>query len=96
MKIDILTLFPNMFEGFLTESIIKRAIDSKKVEINLINFRDYTPLKNGQVDDTIYGGGAGMLIRCEPIFECIDKIKTKDSYIIMLTPSGKTFHPEGL
>lgn len=92
MKIDILTLFPNMFEGFLTESIIKRAIDSKKVEINLINFRDYTPLKNGQVDDTIYGGGAGMLIRCEPIFECIDKIKTKDSYIIMLTPSGKTFN----
>ena len=92
MKIDILTLFPNMFEGFLTESIIKRAIDSKKVEINLINFRDYTPLKNGQVDDTIYGGGAGMLIRCEPVFECIDKIKTKDSYIIMLTPSGKTFN----
>ena len=92
MKIDILTLFPNMFEGFLTESIIKRAIDSKKGEINLINFRDYTPLKNGQVDDTIYGGGAGMLIRCEPIFECIDKIKTKDSYIIMLTPSGKTFN----
>ena len=92
MKIDILTLFPNMFEGFLTESIIKRAIDSKKVEINLINFRDYTPLKNGQVDDTIYGGGAGMLIRCEPIFESIDKIKTKDSYIIMLTPSGKTFN----
>ncbi|MDD5865955.1 MAG: tRNA (guanosine(37)-N1)-methyltransferase TrmD [bacterium] len=92
MKIDVLTLFPNMFEGFLTESIIKRAIDSKKVEINLINFRDYTPLKNGQVDDTIYGGGAGMLIRCEPVFECIDKIKTKDSYIIMLTPSGKTFN----
>ena len=92
MKIDILTLFPNMFVGFLTESIIKRAIDSKKVVINLINFRDYTPLKNGQVDDTIYGGGAGMLIRCEPIFECIDKIKTKDSYIIMLTPSGKTFN----
>ena len=92
MKIDVLTLFPNMFDGFLTESIIKRAIDSKKVEINLINFRDYTPLKNGQVDDTIYGGGAGMLIRCEPVFECIDKIKTKDSYIIMLTPSGKTFN----
>ena len=92
MKIDVLTLFPNMFDGFLTESIIKRAIDSKKVEINLINFRDYTPLKNGQVDDTVYGGGAGMLIRCEPVFECIDKIKTKDSYIIMLTPSGKTFN----
>ncbi len=92
MKIDVLTLFPNMYEGFKTSSIIKRAIDSKKVTINIINFRDYTPLKNGQVDDTIYGGGAGMLLRCEPIFECIDKIKTKDSFIVLLTPDGKTFN----
>lgn len=91
MKIDILTLFPNMFDGFLTESIIKRAIQNKLVEINIINFRDYTPLKNNQVDDTIYGGGAGMLIRCEPIFECLDKIKTDDSYVILLTPDGNTF-----
>ena len=92
MKIDILTLFPNLFTGFLNESIIKRAIDNKKVEINIINFRDYTPLKNGQVDDTPYGGGAGMLLRCEPIFNCIDKIKTSDSYIVLLTPSGKVFN----
>ena len=91
MKIDILTLFPNMFEGFLTESIIKRAIQNELVEINIINFRDYTPLKNNQVDDTIYGGGAGMLIRCEPIFECLDKIKTDDSFVILLTPEGSTF-----
>ena len=91
MKIDILTLFPNMFEGFLTESIIKRAIQNELVEINIINFRDYTPLKNNQVDDTIYGGGAGMLIRCEPIFECLDKIKTDDSFVILLTPDGSTF-----
>ena len=91
MKIDILTLFPNMFEGFLTESIIKRVIQNELVEINIINFRDYTPLKNNQVDDTIYGGGAGMLIRCEPIFECLDKIKTDDSFVILLTPDGSTF-----
>lgn len=91
MKIDILTLFPNMFEEFLTESIIKRAIQNELVEINIINFRDYTPLKNNQVDDTIYGGGAGMLIRCEPIFECLDKIKTDDSFVILLTPDGSTF-----
>lgn len=91
MKIDILTLFPNMFEGFLTESIIKRAIQNELIEINIINFRDYTPLKNNQVDDTIYGGGAGMLIRCEPIFECLDKIKTDDSFVILLTPDGSTF-----
>ncbi len=91
MKIDILTLFPEMFEGFIHSSIIKRAIDSDLVHINLINFRDYTPLKNGQVDDTIYGGGPGMLLRCEPIFECIDKIKTDDSYIVLLTPDGEKF-----
>lgn len=92
MKIDVLTLFPEMFDGFKTESIIKRAINNEKVEINIINFRDYTSLKNGQVDDTIYGGGAGMLIRCEPIFECVKHIKTEDSFIILLTPDGKTFN----
>ena len=92
MKIDVLTLFPEMFNGFKTASIIKRAIDSGKVEINIINFRDYTPLKNGQVDDTIYGGGAGMLLRCEPIFECIKSIRTNDSFIILLTPDGNKFN----
>ena len=92
MKIDILTLFPNMFEGFFTESIIKRAIEKGLLEVNIINFRDYTPLNNNQVDDTVYGGGPGMLIRCEPIFECLDKIKTKDSYVILLTPDGQTFN----
>ena len=92
MKIDILSLFPDMFAGFLTESIIKRAIASKKVEINIINFRDYSHFSNKQVDDTIYGGGPGMLIRCEPIFECIDDIKTKDSKIIILSPEGKTYN----
>lgn len=92
MKIDILTLFPNMFSGFLSESIIKRAIENKKIEINLINFRDYTPLKNGQVDDTIYGGGPGMLLRCEPIFECIDAIRTEESKIVILTPDGQTYN----
>ncbi len=94
MKIDILTLFPNMFDGFLKESIIKRAIENKKVEINIINFRDYSPLNNKQVDDTIYGGGAGMLLRCEPIFECVNSIKTKDSYIIILSPEGNIYNQE--
>ena len=91
MKIDVLTLFPEMYNGFKTESIIKRAIENDKVEINIINFRNYTPLKNGQVDDTIYGGGAGMLIRCEPVFECIKRIKTKDSYIIFTSLSTILF-----
>jgi len=91
MKIDILTLFPNLFAGFVTESIIKRAINKKLIEINIIDFREYSPLNNKQVDDTPYGGGAGMLIRCEAVFNCLDAIKTKDSYVIMLGPSGQTF-----
>lgn len=91
MKISILTLFPNMFEGFLNESIIKRAIENKKVEIDIINFREYSKLNNSQVDDTPYGGGAGMVLMCQPIFDCIDNIKTNKSKVIMLTPEGKTF-----
>ena len=92
MKIDILSLFPNMFNGFLNESIIKRAIEKKKVEINIIDFRTYSKLNNNQVDDTPYGGGPGMVLRCEPIFDCIDDIKTKDSKIILLTPDGKKYN----
>lgn len=94
MRIDVLTLFPESIKGFLDESIIKRAINSGKVEINLINFRDYSPLNNNQVDDTPYGGGAGMVLRCEPIFNAIEDIKTDDSYVIMLTPEGNTYKQE--
>ncbi len=92
MKIDVLTLFPEMFNNILNESIIKRAIDKKLVEINIINFRDYSPLNNHQVDDTPYGGGAGMVLRCEPIFLALDDIKTPDSKVILLTPEGKTYN----
>lgn len=88
MKIDILTLFPEMIEGFFQESIMKRAIDKKLVEINLINFRDYSMDPHGKVDDTPYGGGAGMVLTCQPIFDCINHIKTPDSKVIMLTPDG--------
>ena len=92
MKISILSLFPHMFDGFLNESIIARAIKNKKVEIEIIDFRKYSHLSNNQVDDTPYGGGAGMVLRCEPIFEAIDDIKTNDSYIIILSPEGKTYN----
>ena len=94
MRIDVLTLFPDAIEGFINESIIKRAIASGKVEINLINFRKYSPLNNNQVDDTPYGGGAGMVLRCEPIFNCLDEIKTDDSYVVLLTPEGSTYNQE--
>ena len=91
MKIDILTLFPNMFHEFLNDSIIGRAREKKLVEINVYNIRDYSPFKNKQVDDYQYGGGAGMVLMCEPIFNAIRALKTKDSYVIMLTPSGEIF-----
>ena len=92
MKIDILTLFPDMFNGFLSESIIKRAIDKKLVEINVIDFRKYSIDPNNKVDDTPYGGGSGMVLMCQPIFDAIEDIKTKDSKVIMLTPDGKLYN----
>lgn len=91
MKIDILTLFPKMFDGFLSESIIKRALDKKLVEINIIDFREFSNLNNKQVDDTPYGGGGGMVLRCEPLFAAIDALKTAKSKVILLTPDGEVY-----
>ncbi len=91
MNITILTLFPEMFTGFLNTSIIKRAIQKKIVTINIVNFRDYSPLNNHQVDDTPYGGGSGMVLRCEPIVSALESVKTKNSKTILLSPQGKLF-----
>ncbi len=92
MKINILTLFPKMYDGFLNESIIKRAIDKNLVSINIKNIRDYTNDKHKHVDDTPYGGGAGMVLKCEPIFNAVNSIKTDKSKIILLTPEGKKYN----
>ncbi len=92
MQIDILTLFPDMFTGFLSESIIKRAIEDNKVKINVINFRDYTSDPHGKVDDTPFGGGAGMVLQIEPIYNALMDIKRDDSHVILLSPSGVTFN----
>lgn len=91
MKIDILTLFPNMFSGFLNESIIKRAIDEKRVTINTVNFRDYAKNKHKKVDDTPYGGGSGMVLMCQPIFDAVDSVRTEKSKVVLLSPQGKKF-----
>ena len=92
MKIDILTLFPLMFDGFLNESIIGRAIKDKHVEITIHNIRDYSKDKHKKVDDYGYGGGAGMVLMPEPIFDAVDAIKTPDSYIILMTPQGVKYN----
>ena len=94
MKITILSLFPHMFDGFLNESIIKRAIEDKKIEIEVIDFREYTKDPHKKVDDTPYGGGAGMVLTCQPIFDCVNAIKTKDSKVIIMTPSGIPYKQE--
>ena len=91
MKIDVLTLFPNMYDNFLTESIIKRAIEDQKVEVNIHNIRDYTVYKNSRVDDYPFGGGGGMVLMCDPIFRAIESLNTDNAKVIMMTPSGKVF-----
>ena len=84
MKIDILTLFPEMYDGFLNTSIIKSALDRKLVSINTINIRDYSMDKHKKVDDTPYGGGSGMVLMCQPIFDAIKSVKKTKSKVILI------------
>ena len=94
MKITILTLFPEMFEGFLTNSIIKRAIGKGVVTVNIVNIRDYTKDKYGRVDTPPIGGGAGLVMKCQPIVDALKDVCTSDSIKIMLSPRGKQFNQE--
>ena len=96
MKIDVLTLFPKMFEAPFSFGIFKRAIDNGLVEIGVHNIRDYTHDKHHTADDTPYGGGAGMVLKPGPIFEAVEDIKSKASkdepHVILLTPQGRVFN----
>lgn len=95
MKIDVLTLFPEMLEGPLNYSMMKRAIDKELVDVDITNFRKFGIGKHEQVDDTPYGGGAGMLLKPEPIFEAIDEINAKhpdtNKRVILMDPAGRKF-----
>lgn len=91
MKITILTLFPEMFDGFLTNSIIKRAIGKKVVEIKIVNIRDYTLDKYGRVDTPPIGGGAGLIMKAQPIVDALRKNSANDSFKILLSPKGKQY-----
>lgn len=92
MRIDVLTLFPQMFEGPFSESILRRAVDQGSVELVLHNIRDYSTDKHMKVDDYAFGGGAGMVMQIEPIARIIDQLKGERSYdeVIYLTPDGQT------
>ena len=94
MKITILTLFPEMFDGFLTNSIIKRAIGKKVVEVKIVNIRDYTKDKYGRVDTPPIGGGAGLIMKCQPIVDALKKNSKKSSKKIILSPRGRTYTQE--
>ena len=91
MKIDILTLFPAMFEGFLNDSIIKRARERKLVEINVHDIRNFTLDKNKKVDDYGYGGGKGMVLMPEPVVRAIEEYKTIDTTVILMCPQGEKY-----
>lgn len=92
MKIDVLTLFPEMFTGIISGSIVKRAIDDKIVEINIRNIRDFSKDPHKKVDDYGYGGGAGMVLMIQPIYDAINAFKTEDSIVVMMTPQGRVYN----
>ena len=94
MKIDIITIFPNLFDSVFSYGIIDRARKSKLIEINIHDLRDYTEDKHRLVDDRPFGGGAGMILKPEPLFKAIEALSKKGSYVVYLSPQGKTFNQE--
>ena len=88
MEIDVLTLFPRVFEGPLEESILKRAQNKGRVTVRVHNLRDFTHDKHRVVDDKPYGGGPGMLMKPEPIFEAVERFQRADSCVVLMTPQG--------
>ena len=91
MKITIFTLFPEMFEGFTSSSIIKRAIGKEIVEVKVINIRDYTLDKYGRVDTPPIGGGAGLIMKCQPIVDALKANTSSTTHKILLSPKGTRY-----
>ena len=89
MKFDVLTLFPEMFEA-VKQSILGKATEKKLIDINLVNIRDFSKDKHKKVDDTPYGGGAGMVIRPDVVYDAYKSVYEKNAKVIYLTPQGKT------
>lgn len=94
MKFTILTTFPSMYDGFLTNSIIARAIDKKLIEVNIVNLRDYTLDKNKRTDTPPIGGGAGLIMKAQPIVDALKNNSTPSSLKLIMSPRGKTFNQE--
>lgn len=94
MKIDILTLFPSLFTGFLEESIIGRALIERKVEIEVHDIRSYSKDPHKKVDDYGFGGGKGMVLMCQPIYDAVEALKRDDSKVLLMTPQGIPYKEE--
>jgi tRNA (guanine37-N1)-methyltransferase len=92
MRITILTIFPEMFEGFLNTSIIKKARLKNIVDIEVADFRQFTKDKHNRVDEYPFGGGQGMVLMCQPILDCLNSVKTEKSHVILMNPTGATFN----
>jgi len=91
LKIDVITIFPQMLNGFLQESMMKRATAAGQVKFRTINPRDFTTDKHRTTDDRPFGGGPGMVMKCEPIFAAIESVRTPESRVVLMTPQGATF-----
>src|SRR5438552_11430935 len=92
MRFDVLTLFPDLFQGYLTQSLLKLALHKGLVEIHLWNIRDWAPGKHKSVDDRPFGGGPGMVIMPEPVYACVDAVRQQGAepgQLVMLTPAGR-------
>jgi tRNA (guanine37-N1)-methyltransferase len=92
MRFDVLTLFPEMFTGYLGQSLLKKAIDRGLISVHLHDFRDWTTDKHRSVDDRPFGGGPGMVIRVEPVVECVEAVQSDDEkpgHLVLLTPTGR-------
>ena len=94
MKIDVLTLFPGMFPGPLDESIIKRACESGRLRLGVHDLRDYTHDRHRTVDDRPFGGGPGMLMKPEPLFEAVEALRGESTRAILTSPAGRPFRQE--
>jgi tRNA (guanine37-N1)-methyltransferase len=89
MKIDVLTVFPQMFDGPLTESLIQKAQDKRLVEIKIHNIRSFTSDKHHTTDDSPYGGGPGMVMKIEPVYRALKSVAARSAFVILLSPQGK-------
>ncbi|PPE06799.1 tRNA (guanosine(37)-N1)-methyltransferase TrmD [Mesoplasma corruscae] len=92
MRYSILTLFPGMIKSYISESIIKKALEKNKIKLEIVDIRNFTNLAQNQVDDYQFGGGKGMVLMCDPVVKAIESVKTESSLVILTSPQGKTWN----